>query len=226
MTPQQLYLICFVVGFVLALLGALGGTFHWPFGGHGLHGFHVPHGHGVGAGHGGGAGHLSPHGGAPSSGHGGGAHISPWNFATLMGFLAVFGGVGYLLSSRGRLGNLLVLAIALAAGFAGAALIFGFLTRVLLRHERFLEAADYDMVGVLGRVTVPIRAGGTGEVVYSQGGTRKSVGARAENGDAMSRGQEVVVTRFERGIAYVRDWEELSGTLSLTEGAAGPRTNE
>src|SRR5262249_28283274 len=76
MTPQQLYLICFVVGFVLALLGALGGTFHWPFGGHGLHGFHVPHGHGVGAGHGGGAGHLSPHGGAPSSGHGGGAHIS------------------------------------------------------------------------------------------------------------------------------------------------------
>jgi membrane protein implicated in regulation of membrane protease activity len=216
MTPQQVYLICFVVGFLLALLGALGGTFHWPFGGHdGLHGFHVPHGNG--ASHVGGA-----HGVSQGAGHGG-VHISPWNFATLMGFLAVFGGVGYLLSSRGRLGNMIVLAIALTAGFAGAALIFGFLTRVLLRHERFLDAADYDMVGVLGRVTVPIRAGGTGEVVYSQGGTRKSVGARAENGDAFPRGREVVVTRFERGIAYVRGWEELA---SLPEGADSPRSIE
>jgi hypothetical protein len=211
MTPQQVYLICFVVGFVLALIGALGGTFHWPFGGHdALHGFHLPHGHAPGA-------HAGGQGTAAAHGPGGGVHVSPWNFATLMGFLAVFGGVGYLLSSRGRLGNAVVLGIALAAGVSGAALIFGFLTRVLLRHERFLEAADYDMVGVLGRITVPIRTGGTGEVVYSQGGTRKSVGARTEDGGAMDRGKEVVVTRFERGIAYVRGFEELAGA-SLTEG--------
>jgi len=218
MTSPQLYLICFVVGFVLALLGALGGTFHWPFGaGHGAsHGIPLPHAHGGGAGH----------GGAPAHGGAGGVHVSPYNFATVMGFLAVFGGVGYLLSSRGRLGNLVVLGLALAAGFAGAALIFGFLTRVLLRHERFLDAADYDMVGVLGRVTVPIRAGGTGELVYSQGGTRKSVGARTENGDSIPRGEEVVVTRFERGIAYVRGWEELAGAPSLPEGAGDPRSLE
>jgi hypothetical protein len=213
MTPQQLYLVCFVVGFVLALIGALGGTFHWPFGGHGgLHGLHVSHGHG--------AGHAGAHGGN------GGVHVSPWNFATLMGFLAVFGGVGYLLSSRGRIGNLLVLGIALAAGFAGAALIFGFLTRVLLRHERFLESADYDMVGVLGRVTVPIREGGTGELVYSQGGTRKSVGARTEDGGAIARGEEVVVTRFERGIAYVRGWDELAAASPPPGIAAASRSIE
>jgi len=215
MTAQQLYLICFVVGFLLALIGAFGGTFHWPFGGHGgLHGIHLPQGH-VAGGHGSGSG----------GGHGA-PHASPWNFATLMGFLAVFGGVGYLLSSRGRIGNVLVLGIALAAGLAGAALIFGFLTRVLLRHERFLESADYDMVGVLGRVTVPIREGGTGEVVYSQGGTRKSVGARADDGGAMARGEEVVVTRFERGIAYVKGWEELAGAAPSGEGAAGTRSIE
>ena len=150
--------------------------------------------------------------------------MSPYNFATVMGFLAVFGGVGYLLSSRGRLTSLVVLALALAAGFGGAALIFGFLTRVLLRHERFLDAADYDMVGVLGRITVPIRAGGTGELVYTQGGTRKSVAARNEEGDAVPRGREVVVTRFERGIAYVRGWEELAGAPSLSEGAEEPRS--
>ena len=222
MTSPQLYLICFVVGFVLALLGALGGTFHWPFGtGHGApHG--LPHGIPQGLPHGAGGG--AGHGGAPV--HGGGPHVSPYNFATVMGFLAVFGGVGYLLSSRGRLANLVVLGLALAAGFAGAALIFGFLTRVLLRHERFLDAADYDMVGVLGRVTVPIRAGGTGELVYSQGGTRKSVGARTENGDSIPRGEEVVVTRFEGGIAYVRGWEELAGASSLPGGAGDPRSLE
>jgi len=200
MTSPQFYLACFGIGFVLSLLGAFGGTFHWPFSGSSSawHGFHLPDLHHTAHGH-------------------GGAGISPYNFATLMAFLSLFGGVGYLLSRHGGLAGFVVAGIAIAAGLAGAALVFSFLTRVLLRHERSLDAADYEMVGVLGRVTVPIREGGTGEVVYSQGGTRKSVGARTENGGAMARGSEVVVTRFERGIAYVRGWEELA------EGPAVPQ---
>ena len=66
-------------------------------------------------------------------------------------------------------------------------------------------------MGVLGRVTSGIRAGGTGEIVFSQQGTRHTCGARAESGEPLERGAEVVVTRYERGIAYVRRWEELSG---------------
>ncbi len=89
--------------------------------------------------------------------------------------------------------------------------MFGFLTKVLLRHERFLDSADFEMTGVLGSVTVPIRAGGTGEIVYSQQGTRRSAGARSEDAAAIPRGSEVVVTRYEKGIAYVRLWEELAG---------------
>ena len=89
-----------------------------------------------------------------------------------------------------------------------------------------MEAADYEMVGVLGRVTVPIRPGGTGEVVYSQGGTRKSVGARRDDGGAIARGEEVVVTRYEGGIAYVRGWEELAGSSSLAGGPAPGRSLE
>ena len=34
--------------------------------------------------------------------------------------------------------------------------------------------------------------------------------ARGENGEAIPKGVEVVVTRFEKGIAYVRRWEEIS----------------
>ena len=96
MTWEGFYLVCFVVGFALAVIGFLSGTLHWPLGHH-LHlpGLHAPHGlgHGVPA-HGAGAAHA---------GAVGETSISPYNFATFMAFLAWFGGMGYLLTSRGNL---------------------------------------------------------------------------------------------------------------------------
>jgi len=206
MSWESFYLICFVVGFALAVIGFLGGTLHFPH----FHGWHLPglHGH-VGA------------GGAHAAGAGQGSAISPFNFPSLMAFLAWFGGVGYLLTTRGNMARLIVLVLALSAGTAGASLVFGFLTRVLLRHERALDSADFEMVGVLGRVTVSIRAGGTGEIVYSQAGTRRSSGARSESQGPIGRGSEVVVTRYEKGIAYVRPWDEMAG---LFPPAAGKTT--
>src|SRR5262249_1420164 len=120
MTPQQFYLVCFGIGFVLSILGAFGGTFHWPFpgGAHSWHGFTLPRLH--------------------DTGHGGGG-LSPYNFAALMAFLSLFGGVGYLLSRHGGLAGFVVAGIAIVAGIAGATSIFVFLTRVLLRHERSLD---------------------------------------------------------------------------------------
>src|SRR6478672_10648967 len=138
MTWESFYLVCFVAGFGLSVLALAGGLFHWDF-----HGIHLPH--------------PAAHAGAP---HAHGSDASPFSFATLMAFLAWFGGMGYLLTGRGHLGRLLVLAFALVAGVAGSAVVFGFLTKVLLKHERFLDAADFEMTGVLGRVTVPIRPGG------------------------------------------------------------------
>ena len=191
MTWESFYLVCFVAGFTLSVLALLAGAFDWSF----FHDLHVPHLHAHGL-------HVHP------GGHG--ASVSPWNFATLMAFLAWFGGMGYLLTGRGHIGQLLVLAFALVSGAAGSAIVFVFLTRVLARHERFLDAADFEMTGVLGRVTVPVRPGGTGEIVYSQAGTRRSAGARSESGAAIPRNCEVVVTRYEKGIAWVRPWEELA----------------
>ena len=48
-------------------------------------------------------------------------------------------------------------------------------------------------------------------MIYSQMGTRRVCGARSENGVAVPKGTEVVVTRYEKGIAYVRLWAEMSG---------------
>ena len=78
-------------------------------------------------------------------------------------------------------------------------------------HVQSLDPADYEMVGVLGRLSWPIREGGTGELIYSQAGTRRVCGARAEDNSVILKGTEVVVTRYERGIAYVRPWSEMAG---------------
>lgn len=215
MNWADFYLVCFGVGFALSVLSFLGGFTHLHIGR-----WHLPHlGHGVTSAH---AAHLPVahfpvvHGAASAHGpaavaHSGHSSISPFDFTTLMAFLAWFGGIGYLLSRYSTVWALFGLGIATLSGLTGAAIVFLFISRVLLAHEATLEPADYEMAGVLSRVSVGIRPGGTGEIVYSQGGTRHACGARSEDGAEIQRGAEVIVTRYERGIAYVRRWEDLTG---------------
>lgn len=140
-----------------------------------------------------------------------GADGAPLNFGTIAAFLAWFGGTGFLLSRYYRVWYLPAFGIATVSGLGGAAVVFWFLAKVLISKEENLDPADYDMVGVLGTVNSPIREGGTGELVFSQAGVRRVSGARSEEGIAIPKGTEVVVTRYEKGIAYVRRWEDLTG---------------
>ena len=144
------------------------------------------------------------------------SQISPFNFVTMAAFLAWFGGTGYLLTRYWSVWFAMGLGIAVLSGLAGAAIVFLFLSKVLISQEENLDPADYEMVGVLGRISVPIRAAGTGEIIYSQAGTRRTCGARAEDGSAIAKGNEVVVTRYEKGIAYVRLWTEMAGEESAS----------
>jgi len=184
MTWADLYLICFIVGFVLSVISAFGGFFHMPHGHHG----HVHFGNG--------------------HGHASGADVSPFNFSTMTAFLAWFGGVGYLLTRFSGIWLWLAFLIAVAGGVAGAAIVFLFLVKVLLVHDKPLNAADYDMIGVLGSLTPAIREGGTGEISFSQAGVRRSAAARSEDGTPIPKGTDVVVTRYDKGIAYVQRWED------------------
>jgi membrane protein implicated in regulation of membrane protease activity len=209
MTWSDFYLICFAVGFAFSFLSFLLGGSRWH-----IHMPHFPHGH-VGAPHVPVA--HSPVVGsnaAPAAGQKTqfvAGHVSPFNFVSFTAFLAWFGGTGYLLTRYSSMWFVMGLGLALVSGLVGAAIIFLFLSKVLTSDEENLDPADFDMVGVLGRISVPIRESGTGEIIYSQAGTRRSCGARAESGAIIPRGSEVVVTRYEKGIAYVRLWEELAG---------------
>ncbi len=130
-------------------------------------------------------------------------------FPTATSFLTWFGGAGYLLARYGGIPTLLALAGAAAIGIFGSWLLFRILRKVL-DDEQPLSADDYDLIGVLGRVAGPMREGGTGEMIYSLQGSRRSVAVRSEDYAPLPRGTEVVVTRFERGIAYVKPWDELN----------------
>src|SRR5262249_13052295 len=152
---------------------------HWPqmhgthFGGHAAHGANAAHG------------------------------VSPFNFFTIAVFLAWFGGTGYLLTRYSTIVFALGLMISALVGLVSASIVFVFLARVLMTPDAHLNPADYEMVGVVGRVSCPIREGGTGEVIYSQMGTRRAAPARSEDNVAIDRDTEVTVTRYEKGIAYV-----------------------
>ncbi len=197
MTFADFYLVCFVVGFFLSLLMFLAGGMH----------LHIPHFHGHAL-----PVHIHAAGHAPAGAHGGhGTQVSPFNLISLTAFLAWFGGTGYLLTRHSTIWFWAALGISLLSGTGGAAIIYLFLTRILSSPDEVLDPADFEMVGVLGRLSMPIREGGTGELIYSQAGTRRVCGARAEGGCSILKGTEVVVTRYERGLAYVRPWSEMAG---------------
>jgi membrane protein implicated in regulation of membrane protease activity len=189
------FLGCFVVGFALSALSLalsplrLHVHVHLPF----VHHPVVPHLH------------------AGSAGDGG---IGPVNFATVMAFLAWFGGTGFLLTSQLRWLVLPALVLATLAGGVGAFAVFWVMAHVLWSPDENMQSADYQMVGVLGRIGHSIRDGGTGELIYSHAGTRHSCGARSADGLAIPRGEEVVVTAYDRGIAYVRRWDDLAADQS------------
>ena len=155
MTWADFYLICFAVGFLLSAISFIAGGLRWHL--------HLPHfprwlwaadtltldtlrsgtrtaSHGTARPH---AGHQAP--------------VSPFNFVTLTAFLAWFGGTGFLITRFSSIWFALGLLISMAAGLFGAGIVFLFLTRVLISHEENMDAADYEMVGVLGRISMPIR---------------------------------------------------------------------
>jgi membrane protein implicated in regulation of membrane protease activity len=205
MTWSDFYLLCFLVGFSLSVLSFLAGAvhIHLPFR------IHLPF-------------HAAHHaGGLPAGGHGHGAglksvavnsggHVSWFNASTLLAFLAWFGGVGYILTKHSHFMAAAIVGFAFLAGLFAGLLVFQFMARLVRATSAPMLDWDYRVEGTVGTVSMPIRANGTGEVIFEQDGARKSVGARSEDGTSLANGTEVVIARYDDGIAYVKRWEEFT----------------
>jgi membrane protein implicated in regulation of membrane protease activity len=188
MNLHDVFLLCFAVGSLWA-----GASFL-------LGGLHLGHGH--------------AHVGKLHAGKGHAHWSAMLNPSCMAVFLAWFGGLGYLLTRYSGLMLWLNLLISIAVGLLGMWILASFL-RFLQARERPLDPADFEMEGVLGRVSSLIRSDGVGEILYVREGARRCVPARSEDRMAIERGQEVIVTRYERGIAYVRTWDAMTRDLNL-----------
>ena len=191
MSWESFFLICFIVGLVLSFVSMFGGFAHLH-----LHlGSHVGHVHGL---------HMA------RGSHGGHA-FSAINGFTVTAFLCWFGGAGYLLERYTGWIVPLILLGACFSGVIGAAILWAALFKFLMPHERLLTAEETEMAGVVAKVSDQIRDGsGIGEIIFSQTGSRKCSAAKSEDGHAIERGAEVVVLRYERGVAYVKRWEDVT----------------
>lgn len=225
MTWELFYLICFAIGFVFSVLSFLAGTMHLPlpkhfhFGGMGhAGGGHLHIGHGAAGGHAPGhaPGHSAARGQVKTGSRGPrGSDFPVLNPMTTAAFLTWFGGTGYLLEHLRHIWVFAGLVLSSLAGLVGAAIVFLFVAKVLMAHDYALDPLDYEMVGVLGRISGSIRPEGTGEIIFIQQGARKACAARSESGESLPKGLEVVVTRYERGVAYVKPWTELADSAGI-----------
>ena len=197
MTWSDFYLFCFIVGFSLSVLSFLAGAvnIHLPFKVHLP--FHMGHHFGGGL------------GGLRASFRGG-AHLSWFNASTAMAFLAWFGGTGYLLTRHAHLMALMSLGLSTLAGLFAGWMVFKFMLKLMQSADSPLNSEDFRIEGSVGTISMPIRENGTGEIIFSLGGVRRCSGARSEDGKALEKGAEVVIERYEKGIAYVKRWEEFT----------------
>ncbi|HUE43494.1 MAG TPA: hypothetical protein VMP12_08000 [Candidatus Sulfotelmatobacter sp.] len=206
MTLSSFYLFCFLMGLTFSVLTFLAGAvhvhIHLPFHSHlPVHGSaHVGHGA-----HGGGQG-IAAKGGSLR----GGSHVSWLNASTIMAFLAWFGGAGYILTRTSHLVAAASLSLAGVAGLAAGTVVYRFMLKLTHAGDSLMLDEDYRIEGCVGTLSLPIRQQGTGEVIFSLGGVRRCAGARSEDGAAVEKGAEVVIERYEKGIAYVKRWEDFT----------------
>ena len=179
-----IYFICFLVGFIYALIsGALGHI----FGG----GSHI---------------HMD------ATGHvgfeGGDAGLSVASPTLIAAFLSGFGGTGLIVHNLYRPGPGVSLLVAILGGLAvsgGAYVILGFLYQ---KTQAGSEFRDEQVVGKSAEVTLAIPGDGVGEIAFSVKGSRNIAPARSEEGQLIPRHTTVKITRSVAGTFYVKKLEE------------------
>lgn len=213
------FLVCFLSGLVYFVVSALLGNLGHGAAHGGTHHVHIPAVHHGGAQVAHGPTHTAVHGA-----HGTGQHTNAkastgdtsslfayFNPTSLMLFLLGFGFFGYLLHNIvGMVIPLLTLGLAAIGGVFIAALLLLAISRLFGDSEATTVQDVSDRTGLLGKVSMTIQEGSIGEVIYvSPGGMRKSTPARSVDGQRIERGQEVVVTSYQGGIAEVDTWEHF-----------------
>jgi membrane protein implicated in regulation of membrane protease activity len=129
-------------------------------------------------------------------------------------FLVMFGVAGYLLTRPGRLSAVAGVGAAVGLGALWAALV----TRLAIATARVRPEHDpddprYVLQGHVAVVTADIPADGQGTIVVGEAEGRRSLAARAIDGQAIGVGLEVCIERVENEVAFVEPWAVVEARL-------------
>jgi hypothetical protein len=197
-----IYIVCFAVGLLSALLLAVSGDLH------------IGHVHHAGGGHAG-AHHVAGGHQASGSHHAAGGHhavsgtlqnalgfaLSWLSPVTLAGGALLFGGVGLLFRDES-----FALPLALVAAVLGAFLLRSLMAAFIQSSSAPLSLTGEGAIATVNATIHPDRAG---EVGYTLEGLHRSAIARSEEGIEIPRGTQVVITRRDAGIAWVEPIDPL-----------------
>lgn len=181
MELTTLYLICFGVGLVFALLSAFLSDFS-------------------GGGH---DGHVESHADVGHAEHDAGG-FSPLSPTTIASFVTAFGGLGLIFSKIESTSSAwLSIPLALTGGLAIATLVFVAFSKIFRATQSSSEGRVAELFGQSATVITPIAAGGVGEIAYVQGGTRYTACARTDDESAVPAGEKVRIVRVAGTQFYV-----------------------
>ena len=183
MELSLIYLICFGVGLLFAIISAL---FAGVFGGHDgdLH-----------------AGTAHAEGGFAANDMPGFSALSPTTVAT---FVTAFGGFGMILSKIPLLASPWLSApLAALGGMGVAACVLVLFRKIFSATQSSSEGRVGALVGHAATVETPIAANGVGEISYVQAGSRYTAPARADGGREIAAGTTVRIARIVGTQFYV-----------------------
>jgi hypothetical protein len=146
-----------------------------------------------------GGGHLST-----DHSHDGAHEVSFLTPTVIASMLAGVGGVGLFATLTLGLPWLFHLPIAALGGWVVGYLAFLLYAKVIVPSQGSSEVHVADLWGTVAEVTTPIPAGRLGEIRFVASGSYISIAARNQNGEALPRGQLVIIEKVENGVALVR----------------------
>jgi hypothetical protein len=133
----------------------------------------------------------------------------------VVGFLVMFGVVGYLRSRNGGADSVsFALLMSVPSGVMFAAVVTWLAIKTArVQPEHDPDDPRYVLQGRVGVVTVSIPEGGEGMIRYEESGTAPVVAARDIGGGAIGEGEEVCIERVEDGVAHVELWRLVEQRL-------------
>lgn len=131
-----------------------------------------------------------------------------FNPAVILSFLALGAGIGLILNALAQVSPMIGLAVALVGSFALTTLLYLFVLLPLSNAEESIGMTDESLVGLVGRLTVPVPEGGYGEVLVESviGSILKT--AQSVDGKAIPSDCRVVIIEVKRNIAVVMEYDE------------------